>query len=374
LEIEGCGRSHQACNDRDRPVVLKRLDISHLRNIELAELVPTAHLNCLVGANGSGKTSVLEAIHLVGRGRSFKTTRVSELIRFDQAQATVSARLSAEGGGVFPVGIRVARGEREIRIRGQRVASSADLLVILPLLVIQPSSVELVDGAPRVRRQFLDWGVFHVEHAYLDVWRRHTKALSQRNAALRSGADLEPWDQALARYGTIVGEARARYLLRLQPTIKAAVSHFLPGVEVALRATAGWTDGRALLDVLREEREKDRQFGYTQSGAHRADFVLAVNGRAARRFLSRGQTKMLAYALLLAQAGFLAENAADPACVMIDDLPSELDPINRGRLWDYLASLRAQCFITAVDRQELDAARAEDVGMFHVEHGRVVPR
>ena len=354
--------------------MLRRLEISQLRNIEQAELVPAGHLNCLVGANGSGKTSILEAIHLVGRGRSFKTTRASELIRFDQAQATVSARLGDERAAAFPVGVRVARGEREIRIRGQRVASSAELLVIFPLLLIQPSSVELVDGAPRVRRQFLDWGVFHVEHGYLDVWRRHVKALGQRNAALRSGADLEPWDQALAHYGTILAEARARYLLRLQPAIKAAVSHFLPGIDVGLRAMAGWADGRTLLDVLKEERDKDRQFGYTQSGAHKADFVLAANGRAARRFLSRGQTKMLAYALLLAQAGFLAENAADPACVMIDDLPSELDPINRGRLWDYLASLRAQCFITAVDRQELDAARAEDVGMFHVEHGRVVPR
>jgi DNA replication and repair protein RecF len=353
--------------------VLKRLEIAQLRNIEKVELEPAAHLNCLVGANGSGKTSVLEAIHLVGRGRSFKTTRASELIRFDQVQATVSARLGDKGATAFPVGVRVARGEREIRIRGQRAASSAELLVIFPLLLIQPSSVELVEGAPRLRRQFLDWGAFHVEHAYLDVWRRHVKALSQRNAALRSGADLEPWDQALARYGTILAEARAQYVLRLQPTIKAAVSHFLPGVDVVLKVATGWADARPLLDVLREERDRDRQFGYTQSGAHKADFVLAANGRAARRFLSRGQTKMLAYALLLAQAGFLAE-AAGPACVMIDDLPSELDPVNRGRLWDYLASLRAQCFITAVDRQELDAARAEDIAMFHVEHGRVIPR
>jgi DNA replication and repair protein RecF len=161
--------------------------------------------------------------------------------------------------------------------------------------------------------------------------------------------------------------------LSLRPTIEAAVSHFLPELDVSLRPISGWADGRSLLDVLKSEREKDRLFGYTQSGAHKADFAMAVNGRAARRFLSRGQTKMLAYALLLAQAAFLAE-ASGPACVMIDDLPSELDPANRHRLWDYLGSLRAQCFITAVDQQELAVARAADVAMFHVEHGRVIPR
>lgn len=350
---------------------MTRLEISQFRNIEYAELAPGAHLNCLVGANGSGKTSVLEAIHLLGRARSFKTTRAAEMVRFEQSFGAVIGRLDDGSGGWLPVGVRLGAREREIRVRGRKVQSSAELLQLLPLLLIHPASVALVEGAPRLRRQFLDWGVFHVEHSYLDTWRRHLKALSQRNAALRSHADLEPWDQELARYGTILAEARSQYLARLQAAIDAAASHFFPGVEVRVRLLSGWADGKDLLEVLRRDRAADQRQGFTHSGPHKGDFILLVNGKPARAFLSRGQTKMMAYALLLAQASFLAEEVG-PACVMIDDLASELDAQNQGLLLAYLNSLRAQCFITAVDRQDVAAARANDAAMFHVEQGRIV--
>jgi DNA replication and repair protein RecF len=212
--------------------------------------------------------------------------------------------------------------------------------------------------------------VFHVEHSYLGNWQRYVKALGQRNAALRSGADLAPWDQEVARYGTIVGEARAYYLDRLQPYVDEAMSHFFGDIGIRIRYAPGWSGDRPLLQVLKDERAADIRWGFTQAGPHKGDFALLMNGRPVRAFLSRGQTKVMAYALLLAQASFLA-TTADPACVLIDDLPSELDSDNRQRLMNYLASLRCQCFITAIHHQDLAVAPADDTAMFHVEHGRV---
>ncbi len=359
------------CGWRDDPMALTKLEIFRLRNIEHASVCAGPHLNFLVGENGSGKTSGLEAIHLLGRARSWRTAQLSQLIQFKQPDALVSGLVhSAEGPR--RIGVRLSRQQREMHLDGRVIQSSAELLTAFPVHVIQPSSVALLEGSPRYRRQFLDWGTFHVEHAYLDDWRRFVKALTQRNAVLKRGlsTEIDPWNHEVARYGTIVAEARGRYLDQLAPYLRDTVSAFFGECSIHVTYLPGWKAGRALLAALREDVAEDARQGYTRSGPHRGDFAVTLNGIPARAYLSRGQTKLLVYALLLAQTSLL-EARGRSVCVLIDELASELDRRNRGRLLELLLLRQVQCFITAVNADDLQCPKAEDTMMFHVEHGRI---
>lgn len=353
---------------------LAKLDVLNVRNIETASLLPSPRLNFIVGPNGSGKTSLLEAVHILGRARSFRCTQAGQVIRFQQEDLMVTGRVG-EGGELppVPVGVRLGRRKREIVLAGRKLQSSAELIRAFPVLLIQPSSSGLLDGAPKARRQFLDWGAFHLDAGFLEHWRGYVRALDQRNALLRSGSvrGIEIWNHELSRYGTIVASARAAYAERLLPYFHAATGHFLGNMAFELRTSAGWDTDKALEDVLREEIALDLRDGHTHAGPHKGDFSIQAEGRSAKNWLSRGQMKLLVFALLLAQAHLLEETLGSKGCVLIDDLASELDGDNRGRLLQFLRVRQAQFFITATEPRLLEQAGLEDAAMFHVEHGRV---
>lgn len=355
-------------------MTLAKLDVSNVRNIETASIEPSPRLNFILGPNGSGKTSLLEAIHILGRARSFRSTQAGQVIRFQQEDLTVTGR-AGEGAGLqpVPIGVRLGRRKREIVLAGQKLQTSAELIRAFPVLLIQPASSGLLEGVPKTRRQFLDWGAFHLDPGFLEQWRGYARALDQRNALLRTGdcRGIEIWNHELSRYGTIVALARATYAERLLPYFHAATGHFLGDMSLELRVAPGWDMGKNLDDVLCEEITLDLRDGYTHAGPHKGDFSVQASGRPAKNYLSRGQMKLLVFALLLAQAHLLEETLEAKGCVLIDDLASELDKDNRGRLLDFLRLRKTQFFITATDPQLFEAGGVEDAAMFHVEHGQV---
>lgn len=351
---------------------LAKLEISHLRNIERAALNVAPGLNVLFGENGSGKTSVLESVYLLGRARSFRTAHSAQLIQFKQPEARVWGVIRGDCEPPVPVGLRLGRCQLELHLDGRIIRSRAELARVFPVQMIQPSSISLLEGAPRWRRQFMDWGTFHVEPTYLDQWRRFAKALNQRNALLKGGrsVDLEPWNREVAQYGTIVAEARDRYLALLAPCLSETCKVFFPGHSVGLVYSRGWKSDRELLGLLRASSPEDCRNGFSRWGPQRGDFSVEIDGTPARLYLSRGQTKLLVYALLLAQAA-LVDAATRSVCVLIDDLGSELDRGNRRRLLDLLLRRRIQCFVTALHREDIGCALDGDARLFHVEQGRV---
>lgn len=336
--------------------------------------------NLFFGQNGSGKTSLLEAVHLLGMARSFRSGNAKSLITHGERACTVFGERLSDGGGVRALGVtRALDGELTLRIAGDTVRSVARLADELPLMLINNESFELLVGAPQQRRRYLDWGVFHVEHRYREFAQRFQRLMSQRNHLLRRGRissrDVAPWDQELARCGEAVSEGRQLFADRLQPVFHAFMATLAPELgDIVLRYRRGWDSQHSYLAVLERSLESDLEQGFTQSGPQRADLRVTVDGYSAAETLSRGQQKLVVCALKLAQGQLLAESASDPGLYLIDDLPSELDAERCERICRCLAGLGAQTLLTCVERGALPAhwlGDESDLAMFHVEHGQV---
>jgi len=244
----------------------------------------------------------------------------------------------------------------------------------MPIQVMGPDGQNVVEGAPSVRRRLLDWGVFHVEHAFLNAWRRYHRALRQRNSALRlgtSGPGLEVWERELTEAATSVTTKRQDYLEKLRPQFNAYLHQLVPGMELALRYRAGWPDGKGYQEELRRARGADIKAGYTRYGPHRGELLMEINGHPAREALSRGEQKLVGYGLRLAQAALLTQAQRRACIILVDDLPAELDRAHREKVVQLLESTRAQVFVTATDEALLEMVAGRTRAVFHVEQGQV---
>lgn len=357
---------------------LQRLNLTGVRNLQALELTPSPRINLLHGDNGSGKTSVLEAIHLLGLARSFRSTRLTPVIQNGSEQAVVFGQVQLADGRSASLGIaRQRSGDWQIRIDGQNARSAAQLAELLPLQLINPDSFRLLEGAPKIRRQFLDWGVFHVEPRFLGAWQRLQAALRQRNSWLRHGridaAAQAAWDRELCLASSAIDEYRRAYIQALKPVFERTLAQLVELPELTLSYYRGWDRERELAEVLVASLPRDQQLGHTQAGPQRADLRLRIASHNAADILSRGQQKLVVCALRIAQ-GHLVNQAKHGQCVyLVDDLPSELDEQHRHALCRLLEDLDCQVFITGVDGETLkDGWRTDTpVAMFHVEHGRI---
>jgi DNA replication and repair protein RecF len=350
-------------------VSLLRLRVRNLRCLAEVELEP-GECNLIVGQNASGKTSLLEAIFLLGRGRSFRISGRNGLIRDDCDEAVVSGQ-TQRGSRRVPLGIALQRGGgSRIRVDGRDETSAASLASWLPVQVIDPGVHRLVDESPGVRRRYLDWGVFHVKHEFLEAWRRYHRILRQRNAALKSsnGAALATWDQQLAESGEILSAYRRAYLDALAPDVEAVCRELL-GVPVRLSYRQGWPEGRDLGTALEEARNRDRRQGVTHPGPHRADIGITFDDQPARGRVSRGQQKLLAAGLVLGQLRHLRRAADGASVLLLDDMAAELDETRLARFLAVVTGLGVQVFVTALTP---DAIRLPETHRtFHVEQGKL---
>jgi len=349
-------------------VPLESLQLQDFRCFADAELTLDPQLTLVTGPNGAGKSSVLEAIYLLGRGRSFRTTHAGHLVRSGSPGAQVIGTV-LKGGRALPVGIELQGDHVLARVSGRPAETLAELSTVLPVQVIEPGIHKLIEEGPLRRRRFLDWGVFHVEPAYLRDWQRFHRALRQRNAALRANApdeSLDPWDEEVASSGAAVAQARARYVEVLGPYLLAATEALL-GETVTVSYTPGWSAEKSLAESLARGRDRDRQRGTTMAGPHRSDLAIRRLAAPARQTVSRGQQKLLAAALVLGQLRYHAETQGLRVTLLLDDPAAELDAHRMERLVAQVRQLPVQLVITALhdDFRALGAAGR----LFHVEPG-----
>jgi len=344
------------------------LEIQRLRNLDQVSLQPSAGLNWLYGENGSGKTSVLEAVHVLARGRSFRANTLSPVIQDGSRSLTVFART---GEPEHRLGVERLSGQWTGRFDGASCSRVSDFARRLPLVLVDPENHQLLEGGPALRRNFIDWGVFHVEHSYLEVWRRYARLLRQRNAALRDAAPaavLESLEGPMADAAETLEHTRSRWvhsLAEVLAVLEPALAFRIAPLRLEYRSSCqSAVDYR---ETWAANRERDLDQGYTREGPHRAELAVRSGDRPAATRLSRGQMKLAALLLKLAQMK-QAHSAGQVPMLLLDDPVSELDRDHLDRLLDWLRQQPYQAWITAVS-----PAEGVDARLFHVEQGKIRP-
>ena len=353
---------------------LNRLTVNSLRCLVEVSLDLAPGINAFIGANGAGKTSVLEAAFLLSHGRSFRSGARDALVRRGERGLGIHAEIERADGRVDRLGLGKEGANWQARVNFG-ASSVADLLARCAVVSFDPGSHALIAGGAEERRRFLDWGVFHVEQDFLLLWRRYQRALKQRNSLLRSKvaepALYEPWEAELDDMAARIDALRRQYLGALVPTLASTAAGLLPELgSVGLRYRPGWSAEGVLREQLALQRPRDIAKGHTSLGPHRADWQVGFEHAPQREHLSRGQEKLTALALLLAQAEQYANRHGEWPIVCVDDLASELDRRHQAALVDHLRRVGAQVLVTGT---ELPESLAGEVHVFHVEQGAMAP-
>lgn len=351
---------------------VKSLNINNLRNISSTHLELDPCLNCFIGGNGAGKTSVLEAVAVLSKGRSFRSGQIVSLIGPENKHFQVVTHVENTNGDMHQLGMERGVDYWKARHNGQDVSQLSELTERLPYVLLAPSSHTLISGPPDGRRKYLDWGVFHVEHEFLTLWRRYSRALKQRNAALRQKNTLmvESLEPQLVALGESLHQARQIHAERLSEMLEEKLPLFnnaLEGIKLSYRK--GWA-AESLLEALNQSRDRDHDRGQTGPGPHKADLFLALHGTPAKERLSRGEQKALTAAMIMAQAELICESGEKPI-LLLDDLSSELDEKHLANVLDAGLKLGVQIWLTGT--KLVPAIMSVDCShtVFHVEHGVV---
>lgn len=361
---------------------LERLYLEKFRNFSMTQLELSPHVNLICGDNGSGKTSLLEAIYCLGFGRSFRTHQVRQMVQDDEEAFTLFALLATqnatEEGDQHRVGYRRFRsGEAQVKVDGDVVKRFSNLARLVPVQLITPESVELVTGGPKLRRQYMDWGLFHVEQSFFADWAGYVRLLRQRNSLLRQGQYERQggafWDDQLVAAGERVAAARDAYVAGLNGLLNEYCHRFLPQYDFRFKLNHGWARAdQSFAEALAQRLEQDKKQGFTGVGPHKAEWQIRVDSVDARERLSRGQLKLLVAALRLVQGQDYQNHRGESCIYLVDDLPAELDEVNQGKLCSALKDSGSQVFITAIDESKIKSHFSDtESQLFHVEHGAI---
>ena len=399
--------------------MIERLQISYLRNLTQVNLSPAA-CNVIIGANGSGKTSLLEAIFLLSRGKSFRHHQPKRYIQHHQDTVTVYARLN--DGSTLAIQ-KQADASTVLRLNQTTVYNQSILTEQLPTLLIDPSTMDMLEQGSASRRQLLDWLAFHMKQGFHPQWVAYQRLLKQRNSLLKKTrhltqvqlAELRSWDKGLSSHAALIHHYRERIFAEWQPYFADSVAQLLPSYaeQLSLSYNAGYDTSVALDVQLNERLEQDLQLGYTRIGNHRADMHVHWRSGAsvemsarqteitpaaeihdkrpvlkeqAANVLSRGEKKLLITALRLSQLPLLLDTAKSDVAsshnlqprntpvVLLDDITAELDDRAIKILLSTLSQLPCQVFMTSLtdDIVPLVLALWSEPNMFHVKQGQVL--
>lgn len=354
---------------------IRQLKVQGLRNLAPLDLSFSPSVNFIYGENGSGKTSLLEAINLMASGKSFRTSQLKHLHAQDHDRIDMALSVEDEHLGSCQLdSLRLKAGEHLLKLNGSVLTAQSEAAHWLPVQVIDPTTFKLLAGSPDERRQFIDWGVFHVEQNFIDQWKVFRKQLKQRNAVLKQ-QELEwlpIWTAGFVESALAIDAFRLDYLKRFKPEFERILALLDGSIKVSLAYYPGWDKEQELLEVLNRQQERDLVLGYTQAGPHRAELRIKVDKQPAAEILSRGQQKTVVAALKIAQGALFQAETGRRTIYLVDDLASELDEKHRFALCKLLEDLKCQVFITSIDKEQLiNCWHPQQSKVFHVEQGNL---
>jgi DNA replication and repair protein RecF len=353
-------------------MAISQLSLTDFRNLRSTTLDFNSRFNFINGDNGSGKTSLIEAIYVLCQAHSFRTHQLKQCINHDKSGFLLFGRFDDHKAGL-------AKNDRklEIHVDGESIKRRSELVRKTPINIVNAESFLLLDGAPQKRRAFIDWCMFHVEPGYAEQWRLFQHALRQRNRLLKSRQDtrlLDYWDQHLIEPSLSLSTMRRDYCKKIQAIAEVELCEILSGISLELGYQQGWPDELSLVDAIKCNRERDVRSGFTNAGIHRDDLKFLSQGRNASEILSRGQSKRLCLALLLAALKVVSESRQNRIILLIDDLNSELDSKAQNIVYQQLVDMDLQMFISNIDSPVPEAISGKEIKLFHVEHGIIRPR
>lgn len=352
-------------------MALLTLLVQNLRIIEQLDLSLAADANLFIGENGAGKTSILEAIDVLSRGRSFRERRTSPLIRTQANDLVVSGKVSAAEGFAH-LGVQKSAKQMVLHCNQEKIASISSHASYLPVLSMHPDSHQLIQGSGKYRRNYMDWSAFHVKHNFLQNWRDYNKCLRQRNSALRnrcSKEELSVWTSQLSILGEEVNIARYEIFKEIKPYFDEYSAKLLAECEISMDYQRGWPEEESLETTLHSFREQELLSKTTRYGPHRANIKLYLNQQDAAATASRGQQKLIAACLLLAQIDHIQQFNQQKCVVLLDDIRAELDQQHAHALITALQKLSCQVFITAIEEDQIELQGWEETKVFHVKQG-----
>jgi len=360
-------------------MTVARLLIQNFRNLQSTTIDLDENLNFFIGDNGSGKSSLLEALFFIAHGKSFRTTKLDNLACYQTNDFVVSVK--SFDGGQFGLSRDIQAGQTTIKINGERHLRLSDLAKNIAVQIITPESFKLFFGGPKERRRFVDLGMFHVKHEFSSLWKRFSRVLKQRNACIKSNADSTHtlfWTNEFCILSEAVAAERKVYVAELIKELQIWIELLLPDISnsVSVQYSQGWSQKRDLSEVLASNMEREANYGYSLYGAHKFDVVFLLHKKAIETQLSRGQQKLFLLALTFAQSKLIARVKQVKPILLIDDIGAELDSHSRTLLAVAIENLSCQVVITAIEPSVLNAFvshnKAIKYKMFHVKHGEIL--
>ena len=348
------------------------LQIRNVRNLLEQEFELGPRLNLFQGPNGSGKTALLEAIFLLARGRSFRTTHLSEITRYGESGFQVVAQIRHSQDGDVVTGVSRTGKDLSVRYHGEPVRRMSSHARRFPVSIATPDSQELIHGSPKVRRRWLDWGLFHVEQNYLEMWRAYHRALRQRNCLLKISArskELGAWEQEMATYSTEIHVARTRFIGTVGSHMQLLADK-AANYSTSLQLNPGWNFTRSLSEELEATRAQDAAAGFTRFGPHRADLTFVVDDRDASVSLSRGQSKLYVVLLAIALGQAITELGGESPVMLLDDPAAELDPETKAILINLISDQAVQSLMS-LPGEDSQPTNVKGLTVFHVKRGNI---
>ncbi|MCP4075021.1 MAG: DNA replication/repair protein RecF [Gammaproteobacteria bacterium] len=350
-------------------MAIRQLSLNNFRNLISTTVDLNANLNIITGLNGSGKTSFLEALHIICQGRSFKTHSINHCIQHKKNSFLLFSLFDD-----YKAGISRNNKTSIIRIDNKTIHKVSLLAKKTPVRIINSSSFDLIIGTPVHKREYIDWCLFHVEHNYQSLWSDHKHSLKQRNALLKTRNNLSElyyWDKKISQLGMSIFNFRKKYIKSLQLVLDQEFPETIQHLNISLVYKPGWNVELSLLENLNSSRNKDIKNGFTQCGIHRDNIDILSYGRHAQTVLSRGEIKKLTIILIISQVYLLQKVNDREIMILIDDIDSELDEGSVKYLLNKLNSKKIQLFITNIESKEYLCQSHEEYKMFHVEHGMI---
>ena len=335
--------------------IIEKIHILRFRNLDNQYLEPHKNINLFIGGNGQGKTNLIEALYYLGHNRSFKSKNIKDVVPFEKKFLQIDAVVNG-----VRVLLKKSKNNNTILFNQQRVSSNSKLTHLMPIQIISPDRGFVVGGTPKLKRSYLDWGVFHINPSILKTYKSYNKALKNINTLLTNNStkQLDHWLAQVAKLSVEISSARADYIQKLKKT------HFVPLKELIKQnhkfdflLQSGWTkdtnhfDQESIYKYLVKNRDSFARIKHLNYGPHRATIDYYLNNQN-EQHLSRGEQKKLSMLFWIIQVLMLVELDIKPI-VLIDDVSSELDQEKINFLLGFLIKLEVQIFITDIGNKPL---------------------